>query len=708
MNIPTPPTSWIQNRLIGAGSIWLVAFVGIALSLITFWVTNHQLTVHKKLDFKWAAQNRFRAFQKGAGESLEALGELRTMLIGFPELSRDNFRVSASAILFSHAEIEAFIWIPFDSTNWEQEAFLQRNHGMKEEWDLVQSPNMAGCLEKAVQTGKMTASSRLLSRKNEGKTRFVACLPVYRIDAEPTLAVVRNRNPIGFVMGIYLLEKLVQTSLGPLEPRGIDIKIEDQHIAEQTGVLYQYSSRLRENGDQTVTDIRLQPDLVINETVDIADRSWHFTAQATTLFRSAQAFNEGPWILLTEGVLFTIVLVLYLFRLQIEMRKRLLITQALTESEEKFRSLLDYSPDFIISLDEEGRILFMNRPFPDAKTEVKIGADFLNLLPKSLFKKHTRVLQASMANNTVENIRFSLPDLTWWEARYIPINLKHSDSKTMLIISDVTRDHVLHAQAIRNARLASLGVLAASVAHEINNPNSAIQFNNTILMRTWGDITSVLKRYSDNISQYSLGGMPADEALEAIPRLMNGINNSTQRIKKIVGNLKHMARQDKGGMDQVIHINEVLQDAISILQNQVSKYTDFCHLDPGGELPVIRGNAQQLEQVVINILLNALQSLPDRSRRVQLSAEVDGTRENILIHINDEGEGIPEETLNNISDPFFTTKEHSGGTGLGLSISNDIIRNHGGKIHFDSKVGEGTLVTVCLPIIPSALAGLQT
>ncbi|MBF0195147.1 MAG: PAS domain S-box protein [Magnetococcales bacterium] len=701
--------SWFHSSLIGVGSIWLVACTGIALSIVTFWVTNHQLTIHKKLDFEWAGQNRYRAFQKEVGESLSALLELRTLLAGVPKITKDNFKVSSLAIMSNHKEILSFGWIPHGKHK-KNNKFLQNSQIIGEKWSWDRMPEIDQHLKIASNSSKMVANIVQLGGNDGQETLFAVVIALLPGNLEIGDSTVRYINPLGYLVGIYRLGQIVTASLDPLEPRGIDIWIQGPYKQSTETTLFHYASRLRdENQQQTPDDVpQNNNSLKVIETLNVADRQWTFSALANPLFRSSQAFNEGPWILLTEGVLFTVVLILYLVRLQNEMRKRIKISHALKESEERFRNLLDHSPDIVMALDNKGKILFMNRPFPNSDVSHEMGVEFVKLLPVSLHRKYQLVLEKALISKEMENMVFSLPDLSWWDARVIPIDLDYGEVRVMLIISDVTRDRVLNAQAIRNARLASLGVLAASVAHEINNPNSAIQFNNAILMRTWGDIPSVLQRYSDNISKFSLGGMPANEALEAIPRLMAGIERSTRRIKKIVGNLKHMARQDKGGMEQEINISEVIQAAISILQNQVKKYTDYCHLDPGGELPVIRGNAQQLEQVIINILLNALQSLPDRSRRVLLTATVDDTRENVLITIQDEGIGIEEEAMKNILDPFFTTKETSGGTGLGLSISSEIISNHGGKIKFDSKVGEGTLVTIKLPILPSVLTGLQT
>ncbi|MBF0382888.1 MAG: PAS domain S-box protein [Magnetococcales bacterium] len=708
MNSQEQSLSWFQSRLLGVGSIWLVACTGIALSLATYWVTSHQLQIHKRLDFEWAGQNRHRAFQKEVGDKLATLGKLRTLLMGLPKLSQKRFAVSATAIMSGHGAIMALAWVPRDGSGIE-DGYIKSSPEYAEYLNLKQMPDIKPFLRADADEDDMTARVLQIGNRQNPATLFAVFLPTYFKKFDPSAKVEKTKKPQGFVVGIFRLDRMLTTSLDPLEPRGIDIWLNEPEIPGQSGILSHYASRLRQNQHSpTVDHNTTDKNLKLVTTVQVADRSWTFTALANPMFRSAQAFNEGPWILLVEGILFTVVLVLYLMRMQNEIKKRIKIASALQESEERLRNLLDHSPDIIITLDDNGKILFMNQPFPKSSTSQKVGSGFIELLPKSLQNKHKIAIDKVFNDHTVENLRFSLPDLSWWEARLIPIKQHQKVAKVMLIISDVTQTHLLHAQAVRNARLASLGVLAASVAHEINNPNSAIHFNNSILKRTWGDILSVLRRYSENIDQFSLGGMPAEEAIEAIPRLMDGIERSTKRIKKIVGNLKHMARQDKGGMEQNVNISDVIQAAISILQNQIKKYTDFCLLNAGDDLPLIRGNAQQLEQVIINVLLNALQSLPDRSRRIHLSTTVDKTGENILIQIQDEGVGIAEDILKNITDPFFTTKETSGGTGLGLSISSDIISNHGGKIFFDSKVDEGTMVTIKLPTIPSALVSLQT
>jgi signal transduction histidine kinase len=159
-----------------------------------------------------------------------------------------------------------------------------------------------------------------------------------------------------------------------------------------------------------------------------------------------------------------------------------------------------------------------------------------------------------------------------------------------------------------------------------------------------------------------------------------------------------MAAHDPGDYGARVALGKVLQSAYSILQHKVQKYTDDCALVLPRALPAIRGNPQQLEQVFVNLLLNALQALPDRTAKVFISAAVRIDSEAVSVAIVDQGRGIAEADLNRIFDPFFTTRTEEGGTGLGLSISRRIILNHGGSIQIDSVLAVGTEVVVELPI----------
>ena len=139
-----------------------------------------------------------------------------------------------------------------------------------------------------------------------------------------------------------------------------------------------------------------------------------------------------------------------------------------------------------------------------------------------------------------------------------------------------------------------------------------------------------------------------------------------------------------------------------ILHNQIQKFTDTYTLEVPDDLPLVRGNSQQLEQVFINVLLNALQALPERTKGVHIHAAFDPVADAISVVVRDEGGGILERDLGRLTEPFFTTRTKTGGTGLGLSISRSIVERHEGTIGFESSLGKGTVVTIRLPVIHKA------
>ncbi len=372
--------------------------------------------------------------------------------------------------------------------------------------------------------------------------------------------------------------------------------------------------------------------------------------------------------------------------------------QALRKSEKELRTLINQSPDIIKTVDEKGRILSINRHPKGPPVEQAIGRNSAELFPSEYRKRYKKMLKKIFHKGTSGHLEYATADSVWWDVRLVPIRRDGEVIESMVIETDITEKKNLQEQATRNARLATLGVLAASVAHEINNPNNAIQFNASVLTRISEEMLPIVRQYWDQNGDFVLGGMPVDKALENMPRLLMGIKNSSMRIQKIVANLKHLSRHDKGVLSEDVDLLEVLQVSVSILKNQIHKYTDNFSMKLVDTLPSVQGNNQQLEQVFINVILNALQSLPDRTRGVFVSAFLDDAERTISVVVRDEGQGIPEDRIASVTEPFFTTKEKSGGTGLGLSISNEIIRNHKGKIVFSSEFGVGTSVTIKIPV----------
>jgi hypothetical protein len=297
-----------------------------------------------------------------------------------------------------------------------------------------------------------------------------------------------------------------------------------------------------------------------------------------------------------------------------------------------------------------------------------------------------------------QKFQYATEDSQIWEGRIVPIQSDGAVTAAMVVATDVTERRNLEQQALRNARLASVGVLAAGVAHEVNNPNNAIAFNASLIARAWQDVNPILREYAEENGDFSVAGISFSEAEETFPELLSEISHNADRIKRIVENLKHMARQDTGRLTERVDIQQVLEATMMVLHNQIQKHTDLCTLEVPDGLPPVKGNSQQLEQVFINVLLNALQSLPDRHYGVRVRVRLSEAKEKLEITCADEGKGISERDLGRLTEPFFTTRFDQGGTGLGLSITRSIIERHGGSLRFESELNKGTTVTIKLPV----------
>ncbi len=244
-------------------------------------------------------------------------------------------------------------------------------------------------------------------------------------------------------------------------------------------------------------------------------------------------------------------------------------------------------------------------------------------------------------------------------------------------------------QLIQSEKLASLGKLSASIAHEINNPLSGIL------------------TYAKLISRKMRANPPGPEETLTVLQQLGLVERETQRCSTIVRNLLDFARQRTPSF-QDVDLRAVLDEAISLIENRLlmQNVTVARDLRP---IPPVRADFGQLRQALVNILVNACDAMPDGGTLRLVTREVslpDGAAKGaeealpsrlfVEVAIGDTGPGIPPEHLSKIFDPFFTTKEK--GTGLGLSVVYGIVEKHGGKIHVESQAGQGTTITVRLPV----------
>lgn len=254
-------------------------------------------------------------------------------------------------------------------------------------------------------------------------------------------------------------------------------------------------------------------------------------------------------------------------------------------------------------------------------------------------------------------------------------------------------------QLIQADKLACLGVLVSGVAHEINNPNGMILLSVPRLMEAYEDVEPLLEEHFEGHGDFMMGPLEYSRMREEMPAIFSEMLGGANRIKRIVDDLKDFARREDSELTERADLNTVVETSLRLVSTSIKTATEHFHVEYGENLPPFQGNSQRIEQIVVNLILNACQALPDRERGVIVRTSHDEAAGALRLAVQDEGTGIAAENLARLTDPFFTTKRESGGTGLGLSVSAGIAEAHGGSLAFASESGMGSTVTLTLPAI---------
>ncbi|OQX55807.1 MAG: hypothetical protein B5M54_01105 [Candidatus Aminicenantes bacterium 4484_214] len=356
----------------------------------------------------------------------------------------------------------------------------------------------------------------------------------------------------------------------------------------------------------------------------------------------------------------------------------------------ELEKLKDYSQNIIESLtvgvtvvDEKGVVTGWNRVMeqlfliPKAKA---IGRRLSHLLDsnnfQSIFPPDTQhdfrlLSEVSLEMPTGEKRIFDI-------AKTPLLDNKMNAYGTVIVFEDVTEKMSLQQQLLTSEKLASIGLLSAGVAHEINTPLTGISSYVQILNKKLND------------SSYQ--------------PILQKIENQTERVARIVKNLLNFARNPESSAFQVVNLKESLEEILSLIDYKLKKMNINLQLNLK-EIPPIWGQQERLQQVFINIILNALDAMPQGGT---LSISLEQRNTQAIIGIKDTGTGIKPQHLPHIFDPFFTTKGIGKGTGLGLSISYAIVKEHGGQIKVESEAGQGTCFTIYLPFRPQNKTDLNS
>jgi two-component system NtrC family sensor kinase len=335
-------------------------------------------------------------------------------------------------------------------------------------------------------------------------------------------------------------------------------------------------------------------------------------------------------------------------------------TEELKKSEEKYRSLVESAEDFIFTVDNDGQFQSMN-----SFTANFFGGhsdDFIGKHLASVFSEHTAEKQLKLirlvyqhGKSLREEFEIQLEDHPIWiSANFMPIKNDRGEVGSILCIArDVTENKNLERQLINAEKLASLGTLAAGVAHEVNNPLGVIL-----------GFTDILLRKTEKESQDY-------EDLKTIER--QGFH-----CKEVVENLLSFARLEEGSLGHA-DVNACLEDIIKIVRHVLEMNRIELVLRPAENLPPARADARQLQQVFLNLINNAVAAMPDGGT-LTINSRLEKKQRRIAIQFRDTGCGIKPSDIDRIFEPFFTTKPEGQGTGLGLFVSYGIIAKFGGTI----------------------------
>ena len=255
-----------------------------------------------------------------------------------------------------------------------------------------------------------------------------------------------------------------------------------------------------------------------------------------------------------------------------------------------------------------------------------------------------------------------------------------------------SQQHLQQAQ-----KMETLGTLVAGVAHEINNPINLIIYNIPLLQKIWADFLPILMEWKQMEPGRKFGGFDYDFLADNLVQLVSDMEMAAHRVTKTVSDLKNFSKQSNVAEKAQLQINSAVKNAMRLAQSTLRKSSVRIDLNLADDLPDIEGNLQSIEQIILNILINAVQAIDHSQGEIEITTGFQVKDGRVYIQITDNGQGISPSISDKIFLPFVTDKQSEGGTGLGLSVSYSLVKAHEGEIVFDTRPGEGSSFTDYLP-----------
>lgn len=623
---PTKSTTFRRRYI----PIVLAVFFGVMLSILMFFLTYSKESENIQADINQASWDGINSIQREIDTNFEVLQSVRSLFKHSNVVNREEFQLFVESTMLRHSNIQALEWIPrvphsqrkaferaaqingfpdFQITKREIQGKMVRVDKSEEYFpvyyvepyvgnelalgfDISTNPANLEALNKACDTGKMIASSRItLVQEKHNQYGILILLPVYQNDIPIDTVKDRRENLIGFVSGVFRIEDMVEDALSHLEGKGIDIHISDTSSPQGGQFLYAHLSRTRhERGPSIVQqEVRYSNSYHVSTQLNVAGRKWLIECEPIPEFVE-QRRTWQPWVVLVGGLLFTGLVAVYVNNV----------------TNQNFQ-IAQYASNLSSEVAERKKV----------EKELKKYQDSL----EELVNDRTRELRE-------------------------------------------TQEILVHAE-----KLSTFGKMSASIAHEFSNPIYGIR--------------NVLERLE---KQVKMNG----ENKEFIDIAMRECNRMTEFIKRLQGFYRPTS-----DIVEATDIHEIVEEMLLMIQKKMRARNIELEKDYVTHMPEIEVVPDQIKQVVLNLLNNAIEATPESGGKIKIRTEVLKTR--IKIHIEDSGCGITPENTERIFEPFFTSKQE-GGTGLGLYVSHGIIKRHGGELKVKSKLDAGTTFTIMLPI----------
>ncbi|MGC8493746.1 MAG: ATP-binding protein [Syntrophobacteraceae bacterium] len=373
-------------------------------------------------------------------------------------------------------------------------------------------------------------------------------------------------------------------------------------------------------------------------------------------------------------------------------------------SKAMLQTIFDGISEPLLMLDRTGKVSMLNRP---ARDYYQLAA-YVDAIGKpcytAFFKLSapcsgcTRPLsQLDGSEGSFERQSPVIPGRLEQVSIYSKKDDSGAEEARIVRITDITHAKLLERELVQKEKLASLGLLVSGIAHEINNPNNFISFNIPILREYLGAVLPIVSEYGANRPGFELFGMSCEEFEKDIFKLLENMEHGSNRINATITRLKGFARKRDMAERERIDIKTLIDRAVALCHSEIKKKIKSFEVSVPEQMPAIYTDAEILEQVLVNLLINAVHAADKKDSAIWVRARQGADPFcQCVIEVGDNGCGMTESTRQRVFDPFFTTKSPGLGTGLGLYVCQTFIEGLGGKIEVESRLGRGTTFKLSL------------